>query len=181
MNTKSRDRHNGYGRYNPDATSRPTFYMSDELLRAIEVQAQQERASRSSFVTGLLSFLLLSPTGRQLLKNAYYGKRTIAQELEQFLVLLQEQLPLEEINQLAVASQRSLPQMLIYLVLLGLQTHQQLNWLNVDSDTSKGRNNEFPSLMDNREKSDRIEASSTLLRYLGVVSECLDQERKKIL
>jgi hypothetical protein len=128
--------------------------MSDELLRLIEIQAQQERASRSSFVSSLLSFLLLSPTGQQLRKNAWHSNRTLVQELEQFLVLLQERLPLEQINQLAVVSQRSLPQMLTYLVLQGLQTYQESNWQNVEFDTNKGRQGGIRDLMGNKEKSE---------------------------
>lgn len=133
--------------------------MSDELLKAIELQAEQERASRSGFVTSLLSFLLLSPAGQQLRKNAWYSNRALAQELEQFLVLLQEQLPLERIDQLAVASQRSLPQMLTHLVLLGLQTYQQVDRLNVESETNKAYSR-FQSRVGNRKQlKSQIEAS----------------------
>lgn len=131
------DRPGGYGRHNPDATSRPTFYMSDELLRAIEIQAQQERASRSGFVVSLLSFLLLSPIGQQLQENARNNNRILAQELEQSLALFQEQLPLDEINQLAAVSQRSSTQMLIYLVLLGLQVYQEVNRLNTEGEANE--------------------------------------------
>lgn len=116
---------NGYGRHNPDATSRPTFYMSEELLRAIQIQAQRERNSRSGFISGLLSFLLLSPIGQQLRENARINNRTLAQELEQSLALLQQQIPLEQVNQIAATSQRSQLEMLTYLVLLGLQTYSR--------------------------------------------------------
>lgn len=134
---ESGSRSGGYGRHNPDATSRPTFYMSDELLRAIEVQAQQERASRSGFVAGILSFLLLSLIGQQLQENARNHNRTLVQELEQSLALFQEQLPLDEINQLAAISQRSSTQMLTYLVLLGLQVYQEVNRLNSEAEASE--------------------------------------------
>lgn len=98
--------------------------MSEELLRTIEAQAKRERASRSGFVTNLLVFLLLSPLGEQLQKNASLNRRTIVQELEHSLTLFQQQLPLQQINQLAEAAQRSQAQMLIYLVFLGLQAYQ---------------------------------------------------------
>jgi hypothetical protein len=111
--------------------------MSDELLRAIEIQAQQERASRSGFVVSLLSFLLLSPIGQQLQENARNNNRILAQELEQSLALFQEQLPLDEINQLAAVSQRSSTQMLIYLVLLGLQVYQEVNRLNTEGEANE--------------------------------------------
>jgi len=125
LNSKNKGNRSGYGRYNPDATSRPTFYMTQELLKAIETQAQQEHASRSGFVTSVLGFLLLSPTGQQLKHNAQYNNRSLVQELEQTLALFQGQLPLEEITQLAAASQRSPVQMLAYLVLQGLQAHKE--------------------------------------------------------
>jgi len=98
--------------------------MPEELLKTIEAQSKRERSSRSSFVTNLLVFLLLSPIGQQLQKNASLNRRTIAQELEQSLVLFQQQLPLNQINQLAAATQRSQAQMMTYLVLLGLQAYQ---------------------------------------------------------
>lgn len=125
-----------YGRHNPESTNRPTFYMSDELLRAIQIQAQQERTSRSGFVAGLIGFLLLSSIGQQLQENALLNHRTLAQELEQSLALFQEQLPLEQINLLAVTSQRSSDQMLTYLVLLGLQVYQAESGLDPRSDTN---------------------------------------------
>lgn len=136
LNFKDKDKHMGYRRHNPHATNRPTFYMSNELLKAIQTQAQQERTSRSGFVTGLLGFLLLSPLGQQLHENARINNRTLAQELEQSLALFQEQLPLEQINLLASTSQRSSNQMLTYLALLGLQVYQAGSKLDSRSDTN---------------------------------------------
>lgn len=136
MNSESRDKYSGYERHNPDATSRPTFYMSDKLLKEIHAQAQKERASRSGFVTTLLSFLLLSPTGQQLQENASHNNRTLAQELEQSLALFREQLPMKQINKIAIASQRSQTQMLIYLVLLGLQVYET-DRLNLEAYTQQ--------------------------------------------
>ena len=121
----SKESLSGYGRYNPDASSRATFYMTQELLKAVRTQAQQEHASRSGFVTSLLEFFLLSPTGQQLKNNAQFNNRSLVQELEQTLSLFQGQLPLEEITQLAAASQRSPVQMLAYLVLQGLQAYKE--------------------------------------------------------
>ena len=118
------------GANNSDNVKRPTFYMTSLLLQAIEAQAEQENTSRSRFVTSLLSLLLLSPLGEQLQANAYQNHRPLAQELEHNLVLFEQQLPQEQINELARSSQRSLSQMLIYLVLLGLQDYQQGRRLN---------------------------------------------------
>lgn len=116
-----------YGRHNPILSNRPTFYISNELLRAIEAQAQQEHTSRSKLVSNVLFFLLLAPIGQQLQANARRNNRSLVQELEQSLALLQEQLPLEQISQFAADSQRSPTQMLTYLVLLGLQVYQETN------------------------------------------------------
>ena len=118
------------GADHPDQVKRPTFYMTSLLLQTIEAQAAQENTSRSRFVTSLLSLLLLSPLGEQLQANAHQNHRTLAQELEHNLVLFEQQLPQEQIDELARSSQRSLSQMLIYLVLLGLQDYQQGRRLN---------------------------------------------------
>lgn len=119
-----------------NATSRPTFYMNNQLLKAIEQVAEQEHASRSSFIASLLNFLLLSPLGQQLKENARLSNRTLVQELEQSLSLFQEQLPLADISQMAAASQRSPTQMLMYLVLLGLQSYQAGQLLRQESVNS---------------------------------------------
>lgn len=123
MNSEARNEREGYVRYNPGAIKRPTFYMTEELLAAIKIKAHQEHTSCSGFVVRLLSFLLLSPTGQQLQKNALANNRTLAQELEQFCLLLHEQLVLEEVNQLATLSQEFPPQILNHLLLLGLQDY----------------------------------------------------------
>jgi len=132
MTDSEQRRERGYGRYNPNAISRPTFYMSQALLQAIEAQAQGEYASRSGFVSGLLGFLLLSPLGQQIQENARRNNRTLTQELEQSLSLFQEELPIGEIQKLAASSQRSLVQMLTYLTLLGLQSYRQGKRLNLE-------------------------------------------------
>lgn len=132
MADSDQTRERGYGRYNPNAISRPTFYMSQALLQAIEAQAQGEYASRSGFVSGLLGFLLLSPLGQQIQENARRNNRTLTQELEQSLSLFQEELPIGEIQKLATSSQRSLVRMLTYLTLLGLQSYRQGKRLNLE-------------------------------------------------
>lgn len=106
--------------------------MPQELLQFIEVQARREHVSRSGFVTGLLGFLLLSSVGQRICANAERNNRPISQELEYSLSLFHGQLPLEEIDKLATASQRSLPQMLTYLVLLGLHHYQTETWDSTD-------------------------------------------------
>jgi len=103
LNSESRDRHSGYG--GTTRRNKPSYFLY-ELLRAIHTQAEQEHASRSGFVTGL-GFIVVT-IGQQLQENASRNNRTLAQELEQSLGIFQEQLPVEQINQLAIASQRSL-------------------------------------------------------------------------
>lgn len=124
FNSEGQENFYRYQRSNPNANCRPSFYMPEELLKIIEAQSQRECSSRSGFVTNLLVFLLLSPIGQQLQKNASLNRRTIAQELEETLVLFQQQLPLHQINQLAAVTQRSQAQMMTYLILLGLQAYQ---------------------------------------------------------
>lgn len=122
---KSENESKQYGHPKPNLSNRPTFYISNELLRAIEAQAQQEHTSRSKLVSNVLFFLLLAPIGQQLQENARRNNRSLVQELEESLTLLREQLPLEQISQFAADSQRSPTQMLTYLVLLGLQVYQE--------------------------------------------------------
>ncbi|MBE9046999.1 hypothetical protein IQ255_21785 [Pleurocapsales cyanobacterium LEGE 10410] len=110
--------------------------MTNELFQAIESQARQERTSRSRLVTSLLSFLLLSPIGQQLQENARQNNRTLAQELEQTVVILKQQLPHELISELASASQRSPANMIIYLVLLGLEVYLQGERINQTEGSS---------------------------------------------
>ena len=104
--------------------------MSSILLKAIEAQAKQEHSSRSGFMTSIMSFLLLSSNGQIIRENAKHNNRTLAQELEQSLSLFQQQIPQEQIEQLAAISQRSPTQMLTYLVLLGLNVYQEEKRLN---------------------------------------------------
>ena len=104
--------------------------MSSILLKAIEAQAKQEHSSRSGFMTSIMTFLLLSSNGQNIRENAKHNNRTLAQELEQSLSLFQQQIPQEQIEQLAAISQRSPTQMLTYLVLLGLNVYQEEKRLN---------------------------------------------------
>ncbi|MDZ4876119.1 MAG: hypothetical protein CLLPBCKN_005539 [Chroococcidiopsis cubana SAG 39.79] len=134
FNSEQPEKSHRYQRNSLIANCRPSFYMPEELLKTIETQSQREHSSRSGFVTNLLFFLLLSPIGKQLQKNASLNRRTIAQELEQSLVLFQQQLPLHQINQLAAATQRSQAQMMTYLVLLGLQAYQAKERLNKNAE-----------------------------------------------
>jgi hypothetical protein len=113
----------------PDESSegacRPTFYMTLELLAAIEQQCTAEEKKRSPFVAEVLEFLLTSPTGQQLCDYAKKHRRSLRHELEQHLVLFNEHIPTERIAELAAASQRNPDQMLVRLVLLGLRVYER--------------------------------------------------------
>ena len=106
--------------------TRPTFYMSPELLAAINQQCIVESdKKRSPFVAEILSLLLMSPTGQKLKEHARKSHRSLLHELESNLVLFHEQIPTERIIELAEASQRNPDQMMVRLVLLGLRVYER--------------------------------------------------------
>ena len=105
---------------------RPTFYMSAELLAAIEEQCAIEgNKKRSPFLVELLELLLTSSIGEQLRESAQKHRRPLAHELEANLILFNEHIPMERIAELAEASQRNPDQMLVRLVLLGLRVYER--------------------------------------------------------
>jgi hypothetical protein len=108
-----------------DSGCRPTFYMSAELLAAIDAQCAQDGGKkRSPFLAELMELLLTSPVGEQLRENAAKNRRSLAHELEANLVLFNDHIPTAEIAELAEASQRNPEQMLVRLVLLGLRVYK---------------------------------------------------------
>ena len=107
-----------------DGGCRPTFYMSTELLAAIDAQCEQDGKKRSPFLAELMELLLTSPMGEQLRINAEQNRRSLAHELEANLVLYSEHIPTAEIEELAAASQRNPDQMLVRLILLGLRVYR---------------------------------------------------------
>jgi hypothetical protein len=117
--------HNAKAKNDLEGSCRPTFYMSTELLNAIEQQSGMEDKKRSPFVAELLEFLLTSRTGEQLCDYAENHGRSLVHELEHQLILFNEQIPTERIVELAAASQRNPDQMLIRLVLLGLRVYER--------------------------------------------------------
>lgn len=109
-----------------EGASRPTFYMSNELLAALEEQCVMEGdKKRSPFLSELLSLLLTSDLGKDLREQAREHRRSLAHELECNLILFSEHLPADRIRELAKASQRHPDQMLIRLVLLGLRVYER--------------------------------------------------------
>ena len=107
-----------------DNGCRPTFYMSTELLAAIDQQCAADGKKRSPFLAELMELLLTSPMGEQLRANAKKNRRSLAHELEANLVLFSEHIPTAEIEELAAASQRNPDQMLVRLLLLGLRVYR---------------------------------------------------------
>ncbi|MEL7353911.1 MAG: hypothetical protein AAFN38_20985 [Cyanobacteria bacterium J06560_5] len=108
-----------------DSGCRPTFYMSTELLAAIDAQCAQDGGKkRSPFLAELMELLLTEPVGEQLRANAEKNRRSLAHELEANLVLFNEHIPTAEIAELAEASQRNPDQMLVRLILLGLRVYR---------------------------------------------------------
>ena len=109
-----------------EVACRPTFYMSADLLAALESQCAIEGdKKRSPFLAELLNLLLISPLGQQLREQAKTHHRTLVNELESNLVLFNEHLPTERIKELAEKSQRHPDQMLVRLVLLGLKIYER--------------------------------------------------------
>jgi hypothetical protein len=108
-----------------EGACRPTFYMSTDLLAAIEAQSTVEDKKRSPFVAEVLEFLLTSPVGEQLRENAQKHRRSLVHELESSLVLFNEHIPTDRIVELAEASQRHPDQMLVRLILLGLRVYER--------------------------------------------------------
>jgi hypothetical protein len=134
---KSKDGHAEDGKP-ADTGCRPTFYMSTELLAAIDAQCAQDGGKkRSPFLAELMELLLTSPMGEQLRENATKNKRSLAHELEANLVLFNEHIPTAEIAELAEASQRNPDQMLVRLVLLGLRVYRN-SLARMEEDISGG-------------------------------------------
>lgn len=105
---------------------RPTFYMSAELLAAMEAQCEVEgNKKRSPFLAEILELLLTSDLGQQLKESAQKHRRPLVHELEANLILFNEHIPTDRIAELAEASQRHPDQMLVRLVLLGLRVYER--------------------------------------------------------
>ena len=109
-----------------DSGCRPTFYMTTELLEAIEAQCAAEgNRKRSPFLAEIMELLLTSDVGQQLREGAQKHRRPLAHELEANLLLFNEHVPTERIVELAEASQRNPDQMLVRLLLLGLRVYEK--------------------------------------------------------
>ncbi|NMF84157.1 hypothetical protein [Nodosilinea sp. P-1105] len=109
-----------------DVGCRPTFYMTAELLEAIEAQCAAEgNRKRSPFLAEIMELLLTSEVGQQLREGAQKHHRPLVHELEANLLLFNQHIPTERIVELAEASQRNPDQMLVRLVLLGLRVYEK--------------------------------------------------------
>lgn len=109
----------------PEGGCRPTLYMSAELLAAIEAQCEVEgNRKRSPFVAEILELLLASDIGQHLRASAQTHQRSLLSELQANLILFNPHIPTERVVELAEKSQRHPDQMLVRLVLLGLQIYE---------------------------------------------------------
>jgi hypothetical protein len=99
--------------------------MSAELLAAIEAQCEVEGGrKRSPFVAEILELLLTSDLGQHLRDSAQTRQRSLLSELQANLILFNSHIPTDRIVELAEKSQRYPDQMLVRLVLLGLQLYE---------------------------------------------------------
>jgi hypothetical protein len=122
-----------------ESACRPTFYMSMDLLAAIEAQSTVEDKKRSPFVAEVLELLLTSPIGEQLRESAQKHRHSLVHELESNLVLFNEHIPTARIVELAEASQRHPDQMLVRLILLGLRVYERtIARMEADIEGSNG-------------------------------------------
>lgn len=76
-------------------------------------------------VSEILQVVLTSETGQALRLQALENQHSLAEELKRNLILFNTAIPIEQIRSLATSSQRNPDQMVIHLILLGLQAYQQ--------------------------------------------------------
>lgn len=112
----------------PGGENRITVYLNNELLRTLEARARKERNSRSGLVTSVMGFLLLSPVGERLQATADQNQRSLAQQLENTLVIFRQPATEEAIDELAKASQKTSDQIISELLntLLSVPIKQKL-------------------------------------------------------
>jgi metal-responsive CopG/Arc/MetJ family transcriptional regulator len=110
----------------PDKACRPTFYMTAELLAAIDEQCATEgNKKRSPLVSEILQVVLTSPIGQALRSQAEANQHSVTEELKRNLILFNPAIPMEQIRALAATSHRNPDQMIVHLILLGLQAYEQ--------------------------------------------------------
>ncbi|KYC43745.1 hypothetical protein WA1_00850 [Scytonema hofmannii PCC 7110] len=119
-----------------DSTRRLTLYMTESLYTLLESQSQVDGISMSGLTVNLLSLFLASPQGQKLKEEAKQQHRTLIQQLENDLLRFEKELSpetLSEIQRLAELSERSLDQMILYLVKLGLRIYK----MRIESDLNE--------------------------------------------
>lgn len=105
---------------------RMSLYMEPDLFNAIEADvAASGTGNKNSWVVGLLQLVLLSDVGETLKEFAQNDQKTVLDELKELLTILDRDVPLPEIRELARATQRNTPQMLVYLLRIGLKTYNE--------------------------------------------------------
>jgi hypothetical protein len=108
-----------------DGACRLTIGMTTNLLEAIDARCAVEDKKRSLLISEILELILMSQTSVGLHENAAKHERSLVDELEQNLLLFKSEMPIDAIEELAEASQRSLDQMLIQVILMGLKVYQR--------------------------------------------------------
>lgn len=101
-----------------------------QVQEALPSQALAHLASAAyrtpdQLIAELVHLLLSEPIGQRLQDNIILNRRTFGQEVERNLILFREQIPTDEIINLAQATQRTPDEMLIRLVLLGLEEYKK--------------------------------------------------------
>jgi hypothetical protein len=102
--------------------------MTTNLLESIDARCAAEDKERSLFVAEILELVLMSQTGTGLCKSAAQHERSLVNELEENLPLFNSRIPndtIDSIKDLAEASRRSLDEMLIHVILMGLKVYER--------------------------------------------------------
>jgi hypothetical protein len=111
-----------------DSVCQPTISMTTNLLDAIDALCVLEDKVRSLFVAEILELVLVSQTGVGLCESAAKHERSLVNELEENLLLFNSRIPndtIDSIKELAEASQRSLDEMLIHVILMGVKVYER--------------------------------------------------------
>lgn len=93
--------------------------------QALTHLAEAAYRTPDQLIAELVHLLLSEPIGKRLQENILRHRRTLGQEVERNLILFREQIPTDEIINLAGATQRTPDEMLIRLVLLGLEEYKK--------------------------------------------------------
>ncbi len=105
-----------------------SLVLTSPIGKKLKENAKNNQRDLSQEIAELLNLLLLSMLGQSLQESAVQNQLTLAQEIERNLTLVKEQIPTEELTQLAEASGRTPSQIMAELVrtLLGSSLSQKI-------------------------------------------------------